>query len=318
VVSEGPPLRVAYFGTPAFAVPTLKALIGSRHPVVVLVSQPDRPKGRGHQVVPTPTKRIAEAHGIPVLQPVKLKDEVFLGALRALAPDIGVVAAYGRILPDALLALPRLGMINSHAPLLPPGCGPAPIQRAVMAGDDETGVTIMRVVTELDAGPMFNVARVPIAETDSSPDVERRLASLGAERLLHVLDRIAAGTAVETPQDPARATHAPKITREDGRIDWARPARAIHNQVRGVQPWPMAAVTMAGVRCLLHRTSVEPEAGGAAPGIILSAGRDGILVATGGGALRVLELQPEGRRVMTAADFLAGHPIDSGSPVGPA
>jgi methionyl-tRNA formyltransferase len=268
--------------------------------------------------VPTPTKRIAEAHGIPVLQPVKLKDEAFLGALRALAPDIGVVAAYGRILPDALLALPRLGMINVHASLLPAWRGAAPIQRAVMAGDDETGVTIMRVVSELDAGPMFDVARVPISGTDTSPDVERRLATLGAERLLKVLDGIAAGTASDTPQDHARATHAPKMTREDGRIDWTRPARALHNQVRGVQPWPMVAVTMAGVRCLLHRTSVEPEAGGVAPGTILSAGRDGILVATGDGALRVLELQPEGRRVMTAADFLAGHRIEPGSTVGPA
>jgi methionyl-tRNA formyltransferase len=313
VVSPGPPLRVAYFGTPAFAVPTLEALIGSRHPVVVLVSQPDRPKGRGHHVVPTPTRQVAEAHGVPVLQPMKLKDEAFLEALRALRPDIGVVAAYGRILPDALLALPRLGMINVHASILPAWRGAAPIQRAVMAGDAETGVTIMRVVTELDAGPMFDVARVPIAGTDTSVDVERRLASLGAERLLEVLDRIAAGAAAETPQDHARATHAAKITREDGRIDWTRPARAIHNQVRGVQPWPMASATLAGVRCLLHRTAVEPDAGGAAPGTIIAAGRDGIVVAAGDGALRILALQPEGRRVMTAAEFLAGRHVEPGA-----
>jgi methionyl-tRNA formyltransferase len=298
-------------------VPTLEALLASRHPVVVLVSQPDRPKGRGHQVVPTPTRRVAEAHGIPVLQPVRLKDTAFLDALRAFAPDIGVVAAYGRILPDALLELPRLGMINVHASILPAYRGAAPIQRAVIAGETETGVTIMRVVSELDAGPMFDVARVPIGPTDTSVDVERRLAALGVGRLIAVLDQIAAGTATETPQDHAHATHAPKITRDDGRIDWARPAREIHDQVRGVQPWPMASATIAGVRCLLHRTSVEPDGRGAPPSTIVAAGRDGIIVAAGDGALRILALQPEGRRVMTAAEFLAGRRVEAGARVAP-
>jgi methionyl-tRNA formyltransferase len=315
VVNGGSPLRVAFFGTPDFAVPTLEALLASRHPLVVLVSQPDRPKGRGQRVVSTPTKRVASAHGVPVLQPVKLKDEAFLDALRGMAPDIGVVAAYGRIIPDVLLELPRLGMINVHASILPAYRGAAPIQRAVMAGDTETGVTIMRVVSELDAGPMFDVARVPIDPADTSADVERRLATLGAGRLLHVLDQVAAGTAQETAQDHARATHAPKITRDDGRIDWGRPARDIHNQVRGVQPWPMASVTMAGVRCLLHRTSVEPDAGGAEPATILAAGPDGIVVAASDGALRILALQPEGRRVMTAAEFLAGRRVGPGTTV---
>jgi methionyl-tRNA formyltransferase len=314
VVSAGPPLRVACFGTPDFAVPTLEALIASRHPVVVVVSQPDRPKGRGHHLAATPTKRVAEAHGVPVMQPVRLKDPAFLDALRAYAPDIGVVAAYGRILPDALLEVPRLGLINVHASILPAYRGAAPIQRAVMAGDAETGVTIMRIASELDAGATFDVARVPIAETDTSADVERRLAALGAERLLHVLEQIAGGTAVETPQDHDRATHAAKMTREDGRIDWARAARDIHNQVRGVQPWPMASTMIGGVRCLLHRTAVEPVSAAAGPpGTILAAGKDGIVVAAGEGALRILALQPEGRRVMTAAEFLAGRKVEPGA-----
>jgi methionyl-tRNA formyltransferase len=318
VVGDARPLRVAYFGTPEFAVPTLTALIASRHPVVVVVSQPDRPKGRGHQVVPTPTKRIAHAEGIPVLQPAKLKDEAFLEAVGASAPDIGVVAAYGRIIPDALLNLPRLGMINVHASVLPAYRGAAPIQRAVMAGETETGVTIMRVVSALDAGPMLDVSRVPIADTDTSVDVAQRLATLGAERLVVVLDRLAAGTADETPQDDARATYAPKITREDSRIDWARPARDIHNQVRGLQPWPMAAARLGGVRCLLHRTSVEPRTDAAAPGTILSAGKEGIVVAAGEDALCLLAFQPEGRRAMTAAEFLAGRTVEPGVTVGPA
>jgi methionyl-tRNA formyltransferase len=311
VVSAGAPLRIVYFGTPEFAVPTLERLIASRHPVVAVVSQPDRPKGRGRQVAPTPAKRIAEAHGISVLQPVRLKDEAFMDALRACTPDLGVVAAYGRILPDALLELPRLGMINVHASILPAYRGAAPIQHAVMAGETQTGVTIMRVASELDAGPMFDVARVPIGEEDTSADVERRLAVLGAARLAHVVEQMAAGTAVETPQDHGRATYAPKITREDSPVDWSRPARAIRDQVRGLQPWPMAATRIGGVRCLLHRASIEPAVS-APPGTVVAAERHGIVVAAGEGAVRILALQPEGRRMMSAGDFLAGRRLEPG------
>ena len=190
------PLRIVYFGTPEFAVPTLRALLASRHPLVAVVSQPDRPKGRGHHLQPTPTKRVAEAHGVPVLQPLKLKDDAFLRAIEALQPDLGVVAAYGRILPDALLGIPRFGLINVHASLLPAYRGAAPVHRAVIAGERETGISIMRIVRELDAGPVFATSRMPIDDDATSLDVERRLADLGAPLLVDVVEHIAAGRAV--------------------------------------------------------------------------------------------------------------------------
>lgn len=311
-------LRVVYFGTPEFAVPTLRALLGSRHEVVMLVSQPDRPKGRGLHLRPTPTKQLAASRGVQVVQPLRLKDEAFLDAIRDLGPDLGVVAAYGRLLPDSLLQIPRLGMINVHASLLPAYRGAAPVHRAVIAGDSETGVSIMRVVQELDAGPVFASVRMPIDDDATSVDVESQLAALGAPLLVDVVDHIAAGRAVEIPQDHARATHAPKITREEGRIEWSLPAAAVHNRVRGLQPWPMVSVWIGGVRHLVHKTRVSSERSAGAPGTIVVAGRGRLAVAAGDGAsVDVLEIQPEGRRVMTASEFLASRRIDVGSPVTP-
>jgi methionyl-tRNA formyltransferase len=303
-------LRIVFFGTPAFAVPSLTALIGSRHGVVALVSQPDRPKGRGHQLQPTPTRQVGVAHGIPVIQPARIKEEAFLQAIRDLQPDLGVVVAFGRILPDALLAIPRLGMINVHASVLPRYRGAAPIQRAVLAGESETGVTIMRVETELDAGPTFAVGTVPIPPDATSGDIEHTLAHLGAALLLPVVDDIAAGRAVETPQDHARATHAAKIAKTDGAIDWTRPASVIHDQVRGLQPWPLASARLSGERIVLRRTAPLDgvQASTPAPGTILRAHGDELIVACGEGTtLRILEIQPEGGRTMTAREFLAGH-----------
>lgn len=325
---------VVFFGTPAFAVPSLEALIGSRHRVAAVVSQPDRPKGRGQQLQPTPTKVVAQAAGIAVIQPTRIKDDAFLQQLRDLQPDLGVVVAFGRILPDALLAIPRHGMINVHASVLPRYRGAAPIQRAVLAGDAETGVTIMRVETELDAGPTFAVATVSIPPDATSGDVERALAALGAKLLLPVVDDLEAGRAVETPQDHAGATLAPKITKDEGAIDWTRPAAAVHNRVRGLQPWPLASTRLAGQRLVLRRTTpprdlpptsgvrsaFRPEgqvAGGLTPehwrnadltpGTVVRALGDELIVACGEGTvLRILELQPEGRRTMTAREFLAG------------
>ena len=306
---DAPPLRIVYFGTPAFAVPSLEALIRSPHEVVAVVSQPDRPRGRGQQMQPTPTRQVADAHGIPVLQPPKIRDEAFLGRIRADAPDLGVVAAFGRILPDALLAIPRLGMINVHASILPKYRGAAPIQRAVLAGERETGVSIMRVVTELDAGPTFAVARLPIGPDETSGEVEGRLAALGAEALLPVVDALAQGTAVETPQDATRATLAPKVTKDESEIDWAEPAQAVHDKVRGLQPWPLASTHLGGVRYVLRRTQCVTD--GIPPideaGRVVRAERDDLVVACGHGTLlRIVEIQPEGRRTMTARDFLAG------------
>jgi methionyl-tRNA formyltransferase len=311
---SGTALRIIYFGTPDFAVPSLRRLLASRQRVVALVSQPDRPKGRGHHLVPTATKAVALEAGVPALQPERVRDGTFLESIRALAPDLGVVAAYGRILPDALLEIPRLGMINVHASLLPAYRGAAPVHRAVMAGETETGVTIMRVVPELDAGPMLASARRPIGPDETSVEVERALAELGATTLAEVVDQLAAGRATEVAQDDARATYAPKIAREEGAIAWSLPAAAIHNRVRGLQPWPLVSIWIDGARLLLHRTAPSGERSSAAPGTVVHATGDRLeIVAGDGGVLRVVEIQPEGRRVMTAREFLAGHPVIPGT-----
>lgn len=308
------PLRIVYFGTPAFAVPTLERLIESRHPVVAVVSQPDRPRGRGHRVQPTPTKAVASAHDIPVLQPERMKDPELVAQLERLQPDLGVVAAYGRIIPDQLLAIPRFGMINVHGSILPAYRGAAPVHRAVMSGDAATGVTIMRVIRELDAGPTFAMRHRPIGADETSVEVERALADLGAALLVEVVDRIADGSAVETPQDDSRATFAPKLTKAEGLIDWTRPAHVIHNLVRGLQPWPLASTRVGDLRVLLHRTAMDGGSASVPPGTVVTAGADGIAVAGGGGStLRILQLQPEGRRTMTAREFLAGHKIEPGT-----
>lgn len=303
-------LRIVYFGTPGFAVPALRALMGSVHPVVGLVSQPDRPRGRGHHVAATPTKELAAASGVPVLQPTKLRDEPFLARIAALKPDLGVVAAYGRILPDALLGVPRLGMINVHASLLPKYRGAAPVHRAVIAGDDRTGITIMRVVTELDAGPMLAATSRPIGPDETSVEVERDLADMGAALLLDVVARMARGPVIETPQDHAFATYAPKLLKTESPIDWTLPARAIHNHVRGLQPWPMASTIIDGARCLIHRTAVTDRRTDARPGTVVETGGDVLAAATGDGSvIGMLTIQPEGRRAMSAREFLSGRKL---------
>jgi methionyl-tRNA formyltransferase len=321
---SSPRLRIVFLGTPAFAVPSLEALMASRHEVVAVVSQPDRPRGRGQQLQPTPTKQIASAHQIPVLQPAKIREEGFLQAMRDLTPDLGVVVAFGRILPDALLAIPRLGMINVHASILPRYRGAAPIQRAVMAGDAETGVSIMRVVSELDAGPVFSIARVPIPSDATSGDMETVLSALGAAHLIPAVDALADGRATETPQDHASATHAPKITKEEGVIDWNEPAERIHDRVRGLQPWPLASTTLKGLRLVLRATlpnlapADDPLADHApSPGTVIATTGGEVIVACGlRTQLRILEIQPEGRRSMSVRDFLAGRSIPDGARFG--
>ncbi len=314
---EGARLRIVYFGTPGFAVASLRALIHSRHHVVGLVSQPDRPKGRGHHVVPTPTKQLAIEAGVPVLQPTKLRDQGFLTSLASFDVDLGVVAAYGRILPDALLAIPRLGMINVHASLLPKYRGAAPIHRAVIAGDEVTGVTIMRVVAELDAGPMLAAVRRPIGIDETSVEVEQDLAEVGATALLEVVERLARGPIEEVPQNHALATYAPKLEKSEGPIDWSLRARVIHDRVRGLQPWPMASTTAEGVRCLVHRTTLTERVTGARPGTIVEVGGDVLAVAAGDGSvLQILVIQPEGRRAMSVREFLSGRSLRSGMSIG--
>jgi len=315
-------VRIVFFGTPAFAVPSLEALIASSHTVVGVVSQPDRPKGRGQQLQPTPTRQVALLHGIPVLQPTKIREESFLQQMRDLGADLGVVVAFGRILPDALLAIPRLGMINVHASILPFYRGAAPIQRAVIAGDAETGVTIMRVASELDAGPTFSMARVPIPPQATSGDMESVLATLGAQLLLPVVNDLEAGRAIETPQDDALATFAPKVTKHEGIIDWRQPAERIHNRVRGLQPWPLASTSITGTRIVLRKSAVKSpdretvRSEDLSPGRIVATQGRMWVVCGDGTELEILELQPEGRRTMTTREFLAGRGIADGARFG--
>ena len=309
----GGALRVVLFGTPAFAVPTLEALLAASHTVVGVVTQPDRPRGRGQRVSDAPVKSRAREAGIPVLQPASLKLPEFLAELTALDADLGVVAAYGRILTEAVLSAPRLGMINVHASLLPRYRGAAPVHRAVIAGDRETGVTIMRVVKALDAGPMMATIRRQIDGDETSVDVERDLARLGAGLLVDVVDRLAAGSASETQQNDAEATYAPRLTKEDSPLDWSRPAGALHNQIRGLHPWPHADTFLHGKRLIVLRSAVVGESSGALHGTVVAAGGDQLDVATGKGVLRILELQAEGKKPLRTRDFLAGHAVPAGS-----
>jgi methionyl-tRNA formyltransferase len=311
--SAGEPLRIVFFGTPEFAVPTLRELVRSRHAVVGVVTQPDRARGRGHKVGFSPIKTLALDHDLPLIQPDRLREPSVAAMLRNWQPDLGVVAAYGKLIPDALLAIPRLGMINVHGSLLPRLRGAAPVHRAVIAGDDETGITIMRVVKALDSGDMFATVKRPIAPDETSDVVERDLAQLGAALLVDIVDRIAAGTAVEEPQDSVLATYAPKITKEEGLIDWSLPASSIHNRVRGLYPWPHAYTYLNSARLIVLRTLVTEGATDALPGTVTAVNRDAIVVATGdGGQIALLTLQPEGRRPMEAREFLAGHPVQPG------
>jgi methionyl-tRNA formyltransferase len=318
----GAALRIVYFGTPAFAVPALERLLASRHRVVAVVTQPDRPRGRGQHVQEGPVKTVAAAHDIPVLQPEKIRSPSFHDELRARSPDLGVVAAYGRILPDEVLTLPPLGLINIHASLLPAYRGASPIQHAVINGDAESGVSIMRVVRDLDAGPVFATARRVVTPDETSVDVEDDLARLGAELMLTVVDGIARGDAVATPQDESRVTYAGKLTKADGLLDWSQPARTLHNRVRGLHPWPHAHSFLGGRRYVILRTQI-PTPGGAGlttgplPGVVLEAHGDDLTVTAGdGSALRILQIQPEGKRPLTAREFLAGHRVRVGERFG--
>jgi methionyl-tRNA formyltransferase len=303
------PLRIAFFGTPAFAVPTLDALLASDHEVVGVVTQPDRPRGRGQQITDAPVKERARIAGLPILQPIKLKAPEFLDAFRSWNADLGVVAAYGRLLPQVLLDIPPRGLINVHASLLPAWRGASPIQRAVLNGDRVSGVTIMRVVLALDAGAMLARVEVPIAPDDTTGSLEGRLAVSGASLLRDVVDRMGRGEAViEVPQDDTKATLAPKIEKQDGLIDWSRPAQALDWHVRGMQPWPGAFTFVDGQRLVVRQAFVDARAAGdVAPGGLVALDGDAVVLACGEDTtLRVVRVQPEGKRVMTAREWRLG------------
>ncbi|MGI5963082.1 MAG: methionyl-tRNA formyltransferase [Lawsonibacter sp.] len=305
-------MRIVFMGTPEFAVPSLEALIQAGHTVCGVFSQPDKPVGR-HQnrLQPTPTKVCAMAHGIPVFQPTKLRDGTALAQLTELAPELIVVAAYGRILPDDILNLPPKGCINVHSSLLPKYRGSAPIHWAVIQGEEETGVTIMHMASELDAGDIIDQISTPIAPDETVESVHDRLAQLGGKLLVQVVAQIADGTAHRIPQDPSQVSFAPMLTRELSPIDWTKKAKEIHNQIRGLIPWPATSTDLFSQPPVKIFSSTVLEGKTSLPaGTLLAAGKDGIDVACGdGGILRILELQVPGSRRMSAGDYLRGHPI---------
>ena len=305
-------MRVVFLGSGAFAIPAFEALIGAGHHVAALVTQPDREKGRGRALAPPPLKPVAEARGVPIHQPRRIREPAAQETLRGLAPDIQVVVAYGQILPRTVIDIPRLGTVNVHGSLLPRYRGAAPIQWAIVNGERETGVTTMLIDEGLDTGPTLLARPTPIGPEETAAELEPRLAAIGAEVLIETLAGIAAGTLKPAPQDHARATLAPIIKKEDGRLDWTMPAEALARRVRGFHPWPGTFTTWRGQPLKVLRA--RAEAGGAlAPGE-LAVARDGLLVGCGQGTrLRLLDVQPESRRPMTAAAFAAGLRLAAGA-----
>jgi methionyl-tRNA formyltransferase len=313
--------RVVFAGTPEFSVPCLRALIDSGLAPVCVYTQPDRPAGRGRRLQQGPVKQAAVAAGIPVRQPLSLKrDREAQEALRALAPDLMVVVAYGLILPQAVLDIPRLGCINVHASLLPRWRGAAPIQRAVLAGDAESGVCIMGMEAGLDTGPVYHRLAVPLAPGETGGSLHDTLAGLGARALMEALPGILDGTARAEPQDDALATYAHKLDKAEAVIDWTAPAGDIERQVRAFDPWPVAQTRLGDEVLRIWSGRAEPAPAtpgaapgatpGAAPGSVISTSRAGIRVATGAGDLTITRLQPPGKRPRDAADFLNARRLD--------
>jgi methionyl-tRNA formyltransferase len=297
-------LRIVFAGTPDFAVPSLRAA-AQRHEVVAVYTQPDRPAGRGRAVQASPVKLEALARGLPVLQPESLKSELSRDALRALQPDLMVVVAYGLLLPQAVLDIPRYGCWNVHASLLPRWRGAAPIQRAIEAGDAETGACLMQMEKGLDTGPVLLSQRLAIGPQDTAATLHDRLAALGAQVLADGLGLLRAGMRpVAQPQPADGATYARKLEKSEALLDWAQPADALARKVRAFDPWPVAEGDMAGERVRIHGAIALPQGAPVAPGTVLAAGRDGIDVACGDGVLRVRVLQRAGGKAITAADYL--------------
>jgi methionyl-tRNA formyltransferase len=307
-------VRIVLLGSGQFAVPSLEALARARLDVLSVVTQPDRPSGRGRSLAPTPVKTAARALGLEVSQPERIRAPEATEALRALAPDLLVVVAYGQILPPAVIAIPRLGTVNVHASLLPSYRGAAPIQWAIARGETETGVTTMLVDEGLDTGPLLLATKTPIGPEETAGELEARLAILGADLLLRTVQGLGGGTLNATPQPQGPAPRAPLVRKQDGRIEWTLDALDVARRVRAFNPWPVAFGHWQGCALRILRARREDVQVAAQPGEIVSADRQGLLVACGAGTvLRVIEVQPESRRPMTAEAFLGGARLTVGA-----
>ena len=304
-------LRLAFMGTPDFAVPALAELIGAGHEIAAVYTQPPRPAGRGQKPRPSPVQAHAESLGVPVRTPARLRDPGEIETFNALGLDIAVVAAYGLILPQAVLDAPRLGCVNIHASLLPRWRGAAPIQRAILAGDAETGITIMQMEAGLDTGPILMMERLPIGPETNAGQLHDALGRLGANLIVRALGALERGALAPVPQPEEGVTYAGKIDKEEARIDWTRPATDLDRLVRGLSPAPGAWTEANGARLRILRA--RPEAGIGEPGTVLD---ENLLVACGDGALRLLEIQREGRQPLPADAFLRGFPLPPGSRLG--
>ena len=306
-------MRIVFMGTPAFAVPSLEACLKLGE-VVLVVTQPDKPKGRGQALAAPPVKELAVSRGIPVAQPPKLRGTDFAQVIRDARADVTVVTAYGKILPKDVLDASRRGSVNVHASLLPRWRGAAPIQRSIEAGDAETGVCLMQMDEGLDTGGVISCARTAIGPDDTSESLHLRLSALGGELLVRDLPRYVAGALGATPQPSEGVTHAKMIDKEEGRLDFSRPAVELERRLRAFTPWPGAFTHLEGGTLVkVHRMRVQGDNDGQAPGTVLRADAEGIVVACGEGALSLMELQAEGKRRMTAAEFLQSRRFENGS-----
>ncbi len=304
-------MRILFWGTPDFSVPALQALLGEDHEVVAVVTQPDRPAGRGREIREPPVKTIAQGERIPVLQPDKARDPGFVAEVRDLAPEISVVVAYGQILTQEVLAIPPYGSINAHASLLPELRGAAPINWSIVRGYEMTGVTIMRMVEQMDAGPVLYQVAEPIGADETASDLWTRLSEIGAEALIETLALIETGAVEEQPQDETHATYAPRIHRADAHIDFSQSATTVANLIRGMDAVPGAWTTLRRQELKLYRPQVHARDHGEAPGTILDATQidpsAGIVVACGQDAVAIREVQPAGKRRMMTVEWLRGH-----------